>query len=503
MALKEGTMVDVFKMLGPDELATLLSVLGSLQRSAKLELTQIDLKLDGSTTYLSWSRRVKKILAAKQVGGFLTGALKKPEHAAKDEWESAHMTVFMWLLSSVVPSIVATVDGLDTVMEVWDKLKNTYDSVRNTQWVFRMKGEIDDTAQGEKTVQEYDSELERLWVDYNHTSSRMCCRNSQCRASKIIVEERTMKFLKGLDDKFNQRRALLLSGTTIPTLTKAISAMIQNETRLKLQAGAGGSTTVKSALAVTAPDITGQRGETRKCYNCGEVGNLRQACPMPPKERNLGCGRGRGRGGREGYRANLGMTENEEEVGVIYTEGEQTLLSMLKGIKRKQMGEGSGDGARGVVMYAQPPDGPLALASISSSRASDWIIDSDASRHVTGNTGEFSSYTRITTTDSIQTTEGTFQPMVSKGTVNCSGSVKLSNVLHAPYFPVNLLSISFMIIQLKCVVSFDIPKVTFQDKGTMRILGTGTWHDGLWYLDREGLDAALVSVVEKTGVRGR
>ncbi|KAK8937204.1 hypothetical protein KSP39_PZI011852 [Platanthera zijinensis] len=111
-------------------------------------------------------------------------------------------------------------------------------------------------------------------------------------------------------------------------------------------------------------------------------------------------------------------------------------------------------------MYAHPTDGSIAFASISSSRVSDWIIDSGASRHVTGNTGEFS-YTRLADADSIQTTD------------------------------VSLLSISSIIIQLKCIVSFDIPKVTFQEKGTRRIFGIETWHDGLWYLDQKGLDAAL------------
>ena len=42
----------------------------------------------------------------------------------------------------------------------------------------------------------------------------------------------------------------------------------------------------------------------------------------------------------------------------------------------------------------------------------------------------------------------------------------------------------------------------FQEKGTGRILGTGTWHSGLWYLDREGMDSALTSMVEKTSVGG-
>ncbi|KAK8934389.1 hypothetical protein KSP39_PZI015067 [Platanthera zijinensis] len=112
------------------------------------------------------------------------------------------------------------------VMEVWDKLRSTYDGVGNTLSVFQVKGEIDDTVQGEKTVQY----------------------GSKCRASKIIVEERTMKFLRGLNEYFDQWRSILLSGMKIPLLTKTISSMVQEETRLRFLAGTGGSITVKSAL---------------------------------------------------------------------------------------------------------------------------------------------------------------------------------------------------------------------------------------------------------------
>ncbi|KAJ3668810.1 hypothetical protein LUZ61_022792 [Rhynchospora tenuis] len=139
---------------------------------------------------------------------------------------------------------------------------------------------------------------------------------------------------------------------------------------------------------------------------------------------------------------------------------------------------------------------------MSTIRSPEWIVDSGASRHVTGNASEFSSYTHLAVPESIQTADGTTQPVVGKGTVNCTGSVTLSNVLHAPSFPVNLLSISAIILQLKCVVSFDIPKVIFQEKGTGRRLGTGTWRSGLWYLDREGLDSALISMVEGTEKMG-
>jgi GAG-pre-integrase domain len=93
--------------------------------------------------------------------------------------------------------------------------------------------------------------------------------------------------------------------------------------------------------------------------------------------------------------------------------------------------------------------------------------------------------------------------VIGKGIVQCTDTLTLSNVLHAPSFPVNLLSISVIISQLKCVILFDIPNVIFQEKETGRRLGTGTWHSDLWYLDRESVDSALSSFLESSGVVGR
>jgi hypothetical protein len=59
----------------------------------------------------------------------------------------------------------------------------------------------------------------------------------------------------------------------------------------------------------------------------------------------------------------------------------------------------------------------LALASISTSRSPDWIMDFGASRHMTGVAREFSSYTHLTAPESIQTADGTAQLVIGKGTV--------------------------------------------------------------------------------------
>ena len=125
-----------------------------------------------------------------------------------------------------------------------------------------------------------------------------------------------------------------------------------------------------------------------------------------------------------------------------------------------------------------------------------------ASRHVIGNASKFTSYTYLAMPESIQIVDNTTNPVVGKGTMNCTESMTLSTMLHSPSFLVNLLSLSAIILQLKSVVSFDIPKVIFQEKGSGWRLGTSTQHGGLWYLDHEGLDSALASMVEGTSVKG-
>jgi hypothetical protein len=80
---------------------------------------------------------------------------------------------------------------------------------------------------------------------------------------------------------------------------------------------------------------------------------------------------------------------------------------------------------------------------------------------VTGTAREFSSYTRLAVSLSAKTVDGTDQPVVGKGMVKCTNTLTLSKVLHAP-FSVNLLFINVIVLQLNCVVLFDIPKVIFE-----------------------------------------
>ncbi|XP_020254228.1 uncharacterized protein LOC109831307 [Asparagus officinalis] len=166
--------------------------------------------------------KLMKLSAGRNLEGYLTGEVTEPEDSERrDEWKSTHMLVYIWLLNSLVPTIAATVDGIEKVKDVWEKLRRTYDGVGNNLRVFQIKGEVDATVQGERTVQEYATELERLWLDYDHFSPRASCKDPGCKEREAFLQERTMVFLKGLTSEFAQRIALLLAQPKIPTLEEA------------------------------------------------------------------------------------------------------------------------------------------------------------------------------------------------------------------------------------------------------------------------------------------
>jgi Zinc knuckle len=131
--------------------------------------------------------------------------------------------------------------------------------------------------------------------------------DSNCKKGVRDVQKSTMHFLRHLDSTFDQRSVVLLAQSKILSLDEAISSIIQEESCIGLQTGSGGLPRPKSALAAANIGNTRYRDETRQCYNCGEVGHVKQACPKPPKMRDAG-GRGqsgshgRNRGGRRGGR---------------------------------------------------------------------------------------------------------------------------------------------------------------------------------------------------------
>jgi hypothetical protein len=65
----------------------------------KLDLSSIDLKLDGPDMYLSWSHKIEAALVGKRLDGYLTGAKVEPtsNNVEKDEWKTTRALLALHL----------------------------------------------------------------------------------------------------------------------------------------------------------------------------------------------------------------------------------------------------------------------------------------------------------------------------------------------------------------------------------------------------------------------
>uniref|UniRef100_A0A8R7R3P9 CCHC-type domain-containing protein n=1 Tax=Triticum urartu TaxID=4572 RepID=A0A8R7R3P9_TRIUA len=173
--------------------------------------------------------------------------------------------------------------------------------------------------------------------------------------NKWTERRRVRDFLNGLHSKFENRRATLYGTGKLPSLEQAISAIISEETRLRLEAGAAvleGVVHRRSALLTAESGnypITGTNTYSRACFECGLTGHLRAACPQlmgGGRGRGLdwrargrgrgfdGCGGGRGRGMRPAGRANTSVVVEEapRTVSIEMTTDELEKWHQFKGL---------------------------------------------------------------------------------------------------------------------------------------------------------------------------
>jgi hypothetical protein len=409
------------------------------------------------------------------------------------------------------PSVSKVVEAMHTAAQIWKTLSNRYSKQGNVMVMMEIQNKADAVKQAGRSVEQYACELQYLWGELDHYAP-LNMRDPQDAhdVQKWIEDRRVTQFLKNLDLEFESRRAAFCHQESLPTMEEAVSAMVIEESRLRMMSG---NNPVKSAYTSMAE---------RKCYNCGEEGHLSYNCPLPKSyggrsgsrggRGGRGGGRAGGRGrGRGGPQANVATWESGSQVTTATTgdlpsvtlTGEQVKQwEQWQKMKGSESSKATSDGPviattshfGNFANYAHLGKGTQAQALASTYRHNiEWVIDSGASKHVTGLSSSFKTYTPHSYSETIQTADGTSQPIHGVGSVECTPSLYLSSVLHVPSFPVNLLSVSSLVDQFKCIVTFDENLCIFQEKRTGRVIGTGIRHNGLWVINQE--ESALAAVV--------
>jgi hypothetical protein len=170
----------------------------------KLELVPNDVKLEGSKNYLSWSRRVRMLLAGKGVEDYLEEDCVEPDDKLSSEWRIWHTTnsiIVTWLLSSMSPSVSKMVEAMRTAAQIWKTLSNMYSRKGNVMMMMmEIQNKADAVKQAGRSVERYASELEYLWGELHHYAPlHMECSRDAGAVHKWVEDRRVTHFLKNLD----------------------------------------------------------------------------------------------------------------------------------------------------------------------------------------------------------------------------------------------------------------------------------------------------------------
>lgn len=256
-------------------------------------------KLESSESYASWAEHAETILVSRKLEGYVLGTIEKPlDENSKDgqKWKVTNALVRAWLLSSISPLIAKQVERIKEASEIWRLLKGTYSGVGNEMLACKIQKELQDLSQGEKSVVECVSELKRMWSDLDYYDPiEMECGKCLEKYNQWSERKRVRDFLNGLHPKFENRRAALYGSGKLPNLEQAISAIISEETRLRLETtGSVGQSASQRRAAFLAAESgnyqnLGTNPHDKKCFECGQPGHLRAMCPQL-----FAGGRGRG-----------------------------------------------------------------------------------------------------------------------------------------------------------------------------------------------------------------
>ena len=114
-----------------------------------------------------------------------------------------------------------------------------------------------------------------------------------------------------------------------------------------------------------------------------------------------------------------------------------------------------------------------------------WIIDSGATNHMTGNSSLFTTFQSHHSTSTVTFVDGSTSCVLGSRTIPLTPLITLTFLLSLPQFSFNLIYVCKLTRTLNQSISFFHDYFLIQDLSTKRIIGRGCEFGGLYILETE------------------
>lgn len=401
-------------------------------------------KLTGEN-YVSWKFQMKHLLRSQDLFTFVDGSSVKPaddaEEAVKIKYVSSVNKAYSLLALSVSTDLIYLISDCEEPVTAWNKLKAHFE--RNTlgNKLYLKKLYFRSMMSEGTPIEEHLKFMKELT-------------DKLAAVDAVITEEdQVVTLLGSLPTSFDNLVTALEARVDDISLSFVHQALLNDE--LKRRDVKPATIPCDRALASTGKRFSSQKRDVT-CFQCGERGHIRRNCPKGrPMQMHSG-----------------------NQVG-------------------NQVGNCTGavidDTAFGATESSSQTESTYHTTN------SPWIIDSGASRHMTGRKELFSTYEKLSTPEKVSVGDGRILDAIGHGTVKVElthkrtrKQIRFEHVLHVPDLAVNLFSVR-AVTDKGYIVQFGKRRCWVKDgKGYVKAMGALV--DRMYLMDCELVtDFAAVS----------
>nr|GMD01364.1 Retrovirus-related Pol polyprotein from transposon TNT 1-94 [Ipomoea batatas] len=362
---------------------------------------------------------------------------KEKENEKYAKWEVKDAQIMSWIIGSVEPSILLSLNPYKTSRGMWDYLKNVYNQ-SNSARRFQLELELSQLSQGSMSIQEFYSSFETLWTEYTDIVYANVPSEGLVAVQNIHETSKRDQFLMKLRGEFETIRSNLMNRQLVPSMNICVGELLREEQRLTrlavLEQKAQNSAPIPVAYAAQRRS-NGGRDMTKSSVIVARIlkaGHIIKECSIrPPKKHETA------------YNVSVGPSS-------VSNAGQSTITPEM---------------VQQMIVSALSAFG---LSGNNTSDSKPWYFDFGASHHMTNTVLPLKNVQKYSGDLQIHTADGNSLPITAVGDISAS----LNNVFMSPKLSTNLIFVG-QLVDSNCAVQFSKSGCFVQDQVSGKMIAKG------------------------------